>query len=587
MSNRENEVLDSLLDSLSDDQEMKQKINEFARNKERQRRIQRARATSEQFQQTYSRSNQQESSLDNIVEKTREQPVFDPRTIPVQEPEETDKTYESLDIPDFMKSHNVSDLTINLNELDRNGLEYEPSHDQLGQDMANEETIEQTRQFVQNDRSNQPNPRTYQSRPVRRMPQQPYESVENTRMMPTQDRSRMQPRQDVGGATRQVVRHDNLQDAAYRSRTADSTRVFDHRAPMNSKQAGGTVRMDQDEIRNLLDKEEPILKREYLREEDDYSDHYDRRSRRKKSGAKGALIFGAILLGIVALFGGGYALKSFIDTNIASQQGSDEGLDSLMDWIAGYDSYSDEEKMGILDFRKTYEKLGQDAKDKVNSLISSVTGKTFDELLAIATMGDKPESSVENVANAEKKAKLREQVEELEAEVSALTKQLADIDSRAQTAESKFNDKQSVYNAYQSDVKAASDAIASYQSQLDNLPSIADLQSQLVILQSQLDRLESNEGNEESVISMKQRVANLESQIETHDSTVADLESKIANEQNNLQQASTRANSAKTEMDSANSEWQAIKDEKTPIQEKIDSKNEEIQKLKDEMDAIQ
>ena len=34
MSNKENEVLDSLLDSLSDDQEMKKKINEFARNKE-------------------------------------------------------------------------------------------------------------------------------------------------------------------------------------------------------------------------------------------------------------------------------------------------------------------------------------------------------------------------------------------------------------------------------------------------------------------------------------------------------------------------------------------------------------------------
>lgn len=228
---------------------------------------------------------------------------------------------------------------------------------------------------------------------------------------------------------------------------ADSTRVFDHRAPMKSNQAGGTVRMNQDEIRNLLDKEEPILKREYLQDEDDYSDRYDRKSRRKKSGAKGALIFGAVLLGIVALFGGGYALKSFIDTTIADKQGMDEGFDALMDWIAGYNSYSDEEKMDILDFRKTYEKLSQDAKDKVNSLISSVTGKSFDELLAIATMGDKPESSVENVANAEKKAKLREQVETLELEVSELSKQLSEIDSRAQSAERKFNDKQSVYNA--------------------------------------------------------------------------------------------------------------------------------------------
>lgn len=213
MSNRENEVLDSLLDSLSDDQEMKQKINEFARNKERQRRIQRARATSEQFQQTYSRSSQQESSLDNIVEKTREQPVFHPRNIPIDEPEETDKTYESLDIPDFMRSHNVSDLTINLNELDRDGLEYEPRQDE--QRQVNENTIEQTRQFVQNDRVSPSRP--VQSQPNRHMPQQSYEAVDQMRMMPTPDRSRMQPRQDIGGATRQMVRHENLQEAAYRS----------------------------------------------------------------------------------------------------------------------------------------------------------------------------------------------------------------------------------------------------------------------------------------------------------------------------------------------------------------------------------
>ncbi|EJW96302.1 hypothetical protein EVA_15592, partial [gut metagenome] len=68
----------------------------------------------------------------------------------------------------------------------------------------------------------------------------------------------------------------------------------------------------------------------------------------------------------MAVVGGGYALKSFIDSTTANQQGSNEGFDDLMDWISGYASYSDEEKMDILKFRRTYEKLSQDAKEKVD-----------------------------------------------------------------------------------------------------------------------------------------------------------------------------------------------------------------------------
>lgn len=592
MSNKENEVLDSLLDSLSDDQEMKKKINEFARNKERQRRIQRARATSEQFQQTYSRSSQQESSGDSI-EKTREQPAFNARSVNTEHVPEPEKTYESIDIPDFMRSHNVSDQTINLNEL-HDQRSVEDSYDQRGQVVYDDGIAEETRQFNQNEygqpvRRQNPASNRYPNQNIENTRVMSNQGVENTRVMPGQQHP--QPRQDFGGTTRPVTRMENVQDAAYRNNgDMGSTRVFNNQSQPAPRQNGGTVRMDPNEIRNLLDQEEPILKREYIQDDEDYYDDlpYHRPGKKKKrgSGAKGALISGAIILGIAAVVGGGFALKSFIDSTVANQDFSNEGYDDLMDWLGNYNSYSDDEKMDILNFRKTYEKLSDDARAKVNDLIQSLTGKSFDELLAIAQMGDKPDSSMENVANAEKKAKIREQIEQLESEVGDLSKQLETIKSRINNAEKEYNDKQSTYNAYQSDLDAANSALEDYQSQLNSLPTIDDLQSQLIILQTQLDRLEANDANEASRKSMEERVANLQQQINTHSSTQADLEAKISQEQHNVQQIQSQVTQAKSDMDTAYGAWQAIKSDGDPLQEQIDAKNEQIDKLKAEMDSI-
>ena len=392
--------------------------------------------------------------------------------------------------------------------------------------------------------------------------------------------------------TRPVTRMENVRDAAYRNNgDMGSTRVFNNQSKPAMGQNGGTVRMDQNEIRNLLDQEEPILKREYIQDDEDYYDDlpYHRPGKKKKrgSGAKGALISGAIILGIAAVVGGGFALKSFIDSTVANQGLSNEGYEDLMAWLGNYNSYSDEEKMDILNFRKTYEKLSDDARSKVNDLVQSLTGKSFDELLAIAQMGDKPESSMENVANAEKKAKLREQVEQLESEVSDLSKQLETIKTRIDDAEKEYNDKQSTYNTYQSDLDEANSALESYKAQLDALPTIDDLQSQLIILQTQLDRLEESDANEASVKSMRERVASLQQQISSHSTTQAELEASISQEQHNISQIQPQVNQAKSEMDTAYGAWQAIKSDGDPLQKQIDEKNAEIDKLKAEMDSIQ
>ncbi|EJW96301.1 hypothetical protein EVA_15591, partial [gut metagenome] len=158
--------------------------------------------------------------------------------------------------------------------------------DQQGQVIYDDGQVEQTRKFSQNDYPGEPrqpqfqHPQRFQQNPYEptdntRVMANPYEQGDKTRVMPNQ--GRMQPRQDIGGSTRPMHR-ENLQEAAYRSHPADSTRVFDSRA----NQAGRTVRMDQNEMRNLLEKEEPILKREYLQDDDDFYSGRDRRRSKKK-----------------------------------------------------------------------------------------------------------------------------------------------------------------------------------------------------------------------------------------------------------------------------------------------------------------
>lgn len=64
-----------------------------------------------------------------------------------------------------------------------------------------------------------------------------------------------------------------------------------------------------------------------------------------------------------------------------------------MDWAEKYDTYSEEDQKKIAEFEKMFNKLDDEQKRKINEVLMSMTGKNFDELLALAKSDKKQDSN--------------------------------------------------------------------------------------------------------------------------------------------------------------------------------------------------
>ena len=587
MSTNDNDLLDSLLDSLSDDQEMEKKIDAFARNKERQRRIQRARETSEQFQQTYSRNTrphpaasapqENEPASDEAVHKTQEfsgttsvNPPAEPKSNPSDEAE----------IPNFVGSGAVGS-TIPLHHLpdslheaaqaaepDDGTLTYEPQEDYEGG-----ATITHTAPDYNTAGSGY----------------SPYGApdIEETRTVHPAGYS--QPVHDEG-----------------------STRVFAGNEDLHkSEPGGGTVRVNNDEIRSLLEKDEPILKREYIRDDgEDYDDYnldepeetYRRPARRKKkkSNTKTYLIIGCVVLAVLAVVGGGFAIKNVIDSTMQSSQNSGD-FNRLLSWVQNYESYDDAKKKDILNYRKVYDKLSDEQKAKINDALESSTGQTFDQLLAAAQLQDKPQSSNENVANAERKAKLKDSISSLKADITILQGSVNEATTRIQNAENAYNTAKNEYDNAVNTVNAAQNTVNSLAAELNAMPDTTELQKKLSALQLQYDRLGDQEDDSEDDSSGSSNSAAIDEQRRELMSQINELqqqlngssdsdryakEQQLNDAQRELDAASADLPNNKSAMETAYGAWQAIRNDAAPYQNQIDAKNAEIEKLQAELDSI-
>ncbi|MEY8309796.1 hypothetical protein AAK899_09815 [Erysipelotrichaceae bacterium 51-3] len=682
MSKSENDLLDSLLDSLSDDQEMEKKIGEFARNKERMQRIERARQTSEQFQQTYSRqgqnSRQANTNSSNVSPKPQSQ---------------------EADIPDFLNSHqntpNTSNNPNTAGSLDlhrqpdefgqtrvqspladdfgqtrvMNGQNFDQTRHQpsgmaedsfdhtrvmnspYGSARAGDQNLDQTRTArpfgqkglssdmgttrpIQDFSSMGPNPnpnleatRTYQAGGMNPNMAQtqtfnPRQPVGNPVPPYTQHTATHQPydvpdltgRINVGGYGQedleQTRRMPNPGDAG-------STRVFNSaQASTNAGAGDGTVRMNKDEIRKFSEQDEPLLHREYLKSDEDEDDFDEsllrkepayrkepsysrsRSHKKRRSPWKTYAIICGVVLAIVLVGTGGVMTKRFIDSQASSVQ-NNEQFQKLFDWISNYGSYDDSERKKILDFRSVYEKLGDENKQKINDTLMALTGKTFDELLVAADDKDKPDASNENVANAERKAKLKDEMASLQAEIDTLTGRLNQATERIAQAENEYNQKKADYDNAVAAAQTAQSNVDLYTGQLANLPNDQELQDQILSLQNQLEELinssndhhDSSQTSDSSIVDnrdqLRAQISELQAQQRNNAQTRSDLEDNLASAQQTLNDANNSLSSLKQAADTAYGAWQAIKNDADPIQAEIVSKTNEMNSLQSEYDSIQ
>ncbi|MCF0259126.1 MAG: hypothetical protein HUJ54_04635 [Erysipelotrichaceae bacterium] len=508
MDPKRKDVLDSILDSMSVDDTIEKKINEFAENKQRKKRIERARENAAQFNETYGPK----------TEKPQE-----PRHAASEGEEKTDQ----LDIPGF------------AGQGANNFIHEEPSPTQ-----------------------------TITSLPEQAMPET-----------------------DEG-----------------------ATMVFPGSRPPaqeEEEESAQTVVMSDQEIKNLLEEDEPLLKREYVEKGPSSGSSLrqgtPRRQREvpvethKVSWKVPAIIVGCVL-GALFIFGGYQLVSGWIQekTSETSKAGK-EASDKILDWItntlkplADQGNLNEDALKKITDYESFYNKLNAEQKAKINAELKTLTGKTFDELLAAAKKADKKDSSNNNTEIAQQKAKLKDQIQTLEAQKSSQAALLNTITA----AEQDLNSKNQVYidavNTYNNTVSA----IQTMQAQLNNYQPDSYYDQQISAKEAERDRLKPTEGmTPEEIEKIEQQKAELNQQIgalraakEQNAAERTALQNEINNSQASLSGLQSAMNSAQQELKAAQSTYDKAQVNGTApqlqakiaeIQAQIDS----LQRQLDELDA--
>lgn len=487
MSENKNDALDSILESMTSDEEMEKKIDEFAKNKQRNLRIQRARQTSRQFQETYSNSQ--------------------------AKGDEAGQTQEGS-IPDFVNKSPQSEPVV----LSAADLETDHSGNTLN-------------------------------------PQQPQEPA---------------PEDD-----------------------SQATRVFDT-ANVNAQadeETGKTVVVSNAEIQNLLEKDEPILKREYLEEEpeEEKEEVKEVYAKKKKKPINWKLWVGVIIAAILCL--GAFGIYSFVSSGLSSnktEQTETAGYSKLLSWAQGYGDLSESDQKNITAYKTIYDKLTDDEKRSINELLQNATGKTFDELLAAATEAAKPDSTNDNTANAEKKAELKAQISSLQSDVDSLERDLTSAQNSYNSARTDYDNKNAALATATSALEDANNKVTSLNSELTGLQSDeTSLKAQITTMQNQIDSLDPEE-DADKIEEYTSKKTELENTLSTNQARqVAIVQTDLPAANSAVTSAQNSKDSAQNAADAAYNSMVAAQNNVTNIQNQIDSKNTEISNLQSQYNAIQ
>ena len=509
MDPKRQDVLDSILDSMSVDDTMEKKINEFAETKQRRKRIERARENSEQFNQTYS-SKPAEESAPRHASKDQLQK------------EETD----SLEIPGFANG-NASNFT-----------HTQPSATQTITSLPSSEAA------------------------VSEM-----------------------------GAT--------MVFPGSQAASADE-----------DEPSSQTVVMSDQEIQNLLDEDEPLLKREYVDNGSlaGYSNQSAPRQRAyapqpapaKVNWKVPAIIVGCVL-GALFLFGGYQLISGYIQekTSETAKQ-SKEAYDKVLAWVNDYDNLSDADKAKITSLESYFNKLDQTQKSKINEQLKAKTGKTFDQLLALAKAGEKKDSSNNNTKVAEQKAKLKDQIQTLQSQKDGLQASLTTVQNNINAANQDYQAKSQVYSDASNAYNSANQRLGDLQNQLNNLGN-RNFDSEIAGLNADLAKEEARQPSETATPEEKQNfeiekqknIDKINSDIQTvrdqmtqYNSTRDYLNGEIGSLQGQIPGLKSAMDSAQQDMNSAKSAYDAVQGSDESLVKQISDTQAQIDSLQKQLDEL-
>lgn len=274
-----------------------------------------------------------------------------------------------------------------------------------------------------------------------------------------------------------------------------------------------------------------------------------------------------VVAGSLLLIFGVCNLVSYVLTESSSETTS--GYDDLYDWASNYDQLSSSEKKEITSYEDTYNRLTRKEKEEIDSILEEKTGYNFNELLAKAQSSEKQNTKNNNVKNAEKRAKLKEEINSLQAKLDSAKSNLSSAQSKVDSISDEIstaeaNNSKKVSSA-ESDLTSAQNDLYSIQSQIYSLvqPSESDYmdedgevdtaayQAALATYKSELASLQTKEAAAQT------KVNNAQSAYEKAASNTTDTSSLYTQ----LANAQAQVNEAQANVDSYSSQLSALQQE--------------------------
>lgn len=544
-----NQSLDSILDSLAADEAMEKKIDEFSKAKQRSKRIARARETSRQFQQTYSSPKPEEQAQDS-------EPVAQDSALP----DSASSSSSSLEATRVQPVY---------------GKSQEPEYAQP------DDSIEQT--IVQ---------------PVRPGYGQNSNNLNNPNMQPGYSSP------DAGGDT---IVHTRVHQPVSSSDTIVYSNGYQNGYPnsyssnnyagypeeeMDPNNPNQTVIMDENEIQNLLDEDEPLLKREYLHSGEEYVQAKPRKKKKKKSSWKLPVMI--IFFGVIAL--GAFMAVQYASAWIDDQQAEEAEEDNpyyeqLLNWAMGYNTLSDDDKKDITALEKVYNKLSDSQKSQIDEVLSGLTGKNFNELLAAANTKDKPDNTNNNREIAEKKAQIQDQINSYQSQINDLTSQMSQASAAISEAYSNLNEKTGIRDQAQAAYDSAAAQVSTLSASLQSLQNEeAAINAQIAQYQSELETLsdgpEATPDNTEQINTLQSQIETLQTDLQANQESQTSTANDLAAAQSEMASAKTTLDSAQNDYNSAQSAYDKVKDSDSGYQSQIDDLQAKIDSLNSQLYSL-
>ncbi|MDO4465904.1 MAG: hypothetical protein Q4C49_02720 [Bacillota bacterium] len=169
------------------------------------------------------------------------------------------------------------------------------------------------------------------------------------------------------------------------------------------------------------------------------------------------IIAGGIVV-FVLLLGGIKMISSFANTEKVEEEVDQEKIqyyNEIRSWAQSFQTLDESQKTRIKSLESKFNKLSEEQKEEINTILRQKTGKTFDELLAEAKSEKTEDKKNNNTELAEKKAQLKSRIQEAKAAVDAAQEKMNDAQQALTQAEEDYNEAQELRDAGSTEAEAA------------------------------------------------------------------------------------------------------------------------------------